>query len=398
MSASTRAAAAPLDAARLRREEYPWADEVVYLNSASTGPVPERTRLALEEFNRMRTRPHTLPDPLIFGGLDTARALAARLINADPAEIALSVNTSWGLNVAAMGLPLERGDIVLASDREFPANVYPWLQLAGRGVSLELVPTTPEGWPDEDRLVERLADPRVRVLAISLVQFSNGWLADLDRLGRAARANGAWLVVDGIQGVGQVPLDVRKTPVDVLACGAQKWLLSGWGSGFTYVRRELIERITPPMVSWMAFAGTDDFTRLTDYDPTLRADARRYELITLPYQDFVGMSRSLEMILELGVESIRDHLARLRQPLWDWARSREARIASPVDGHASGIVCLAPSDPAAAYKALRAAGVVMSMREGAIRFSPHAFNTEDEIAKVIDVLDSVVASGPAAKH
>ena len=378
----------PIDVAALRREEFPWADETIYLNSASIGPIPERTRRALDEFNRKRAQPHQLPDPLIFGGLDTARELAARLINADASEIALSVNTSWGLNVAAMGLPLERGDIVLVSDREFPANVYPWLRLEERGVVVELAPVTPEGWPDEDRLVERLADPRVRALAVSLVQFSNGYLADLARLSRETRAHDVWLVVDAIQGAGQVPVDVRETPVDVLACGGQKWLLSPWGSGFTYVRRELIERLTPPMTSWMAFAGTDDFTRLTRYDATWRDDARRYEFITLPYQDFFGMICSLELVLELGVERIRDHLAGLRRPLWDWAGSRGVRITSPVDHHASGIVCVAPRDPVAAYKALRTAGVVLSMREGALRLSPHAFNTREEIARVVEVLDA----------
>lgn len=384
MTATARTAA--FDAAALRRAEYPWTDEVVYLNSASIGPLPERTRLALEEFNRARSRPHLLSDPMLFAGLDEARALVARLINADAAEIALSVNTTWGLNLAAMGLPLERGDVVLLSDREFPANVYPWLRLEERGVTVELAPTTPEGWPDEDRLLERLRDPRVRVLAMSLVQFSNGWLADLAKLGAAARTNGAWVVVDAIQGVGQVPVDVQSLPVDVLACGGQKWLLSPWGSGFTYVRRDLIERLEPPVVSWMAFAGTDDFTRLTEYDPALRPDARRYEFITLPYQDIAGMSRSLELILELGVERIQAHLAALRAPLLEWARDRGVRITSPTDHHASGIVCLAPPDAAGAFRALRAAGIVASLREGSIRLSPHAFNTPDDIARVMDVL------------
>jgi selenocysteine lyase/cysteine desulfurase len=227
----------------------------------------------------------------------------------------------------------------------------------------------------------------VKVLAVSLVQFSNGWLADLSRLGGAARANGAYVVVDAIQGIGQIPVDVRALPVDVLACGAQKWLLSPWGSGFTYVRRDLIGTLAPPVVSWMAFAGTDDFTRLTEYDPTLRADARRYEFITLPYQDFAGMTSSLELILELGVERIRDHLASLREPLLGWARERGVRIASPSDHHASGIVCLAPADASAAYRGLKAAGIVASLREGAIRLSPHAFNTHEEIARVIEVLE-----------
>ena len=170
---------------------------------------------------------------------------------------------------------------------------------------MELVPTTPDGWPDEARLLERLADPRVRVLAVSLVQFSNGYLADLAALSAATRRTGAYLVVDAIQGVGQVPLDLSRVEVDVLACGAQKWLLSPWGSGFVYVRRELISRLSPPVTGWMAFEGTDDFTRLTSYHDTLRGDARRFELITLPYQDFAGMNASLGLIHELGVQPDR---------------------------------------------------------------------------------------------
>ena len=234
-----------------------------------------------------------------------SRSLAARLIGASPEEIGLTVNTGYGLSLAARALPLKRGDIVLASDKEFPANVYPWMGLKDIGVTLELAPTTPEGWPDEERLLERLADPRVRVLAVSLVQFSNGYTVDLARLSDATRAAGTYLVVDAIQGLGQIPLDVGEVPVDILACGAQKWLLSPWGSGFVYVRRELIRDLHPAITGWMAFEGTDDFSRLTQYDDTLRADARRFELITLPYQDFAGMNASLDLLLSVGIHTHR---------------------------------------------------------------------------------------------
>jgi selenocysteine lyase/cysteine desulfurase len=213
----------------LRAAEFPWTADTVYLNNASIGPIPERTRRVLDEFTAKRTAPHLLPDRELQAGLQAARTAIARLINAESGEIALATNTSHGLNLAAGALPLERGDVVLVSDREFPANVYPWLLLEKRGVEVELAPCVSEGWPDEDYLVERLHDPRVRVLAVSFVQFSNGYRADLARLGVACRANGTFLVVDGIQGVGNSVLDVRATPVDILACGGQKWLLSPWG-------------------------------------------------------------------------------------------------------------------------------------------------------------------------
>src|SRR6185295_18451566 len=203
------------DVAALRRGEFPWTAETVYLNNASVGPLPERTRLALEAFNRKRAAPFQLPDRDLFATMAESRRLAAELIGAIPEEIALTINTGFGLSLAARSLPLRAGDIVLASDREFPANVYPWMMLKDSGVTLELAPTTPDGWPDEARLLERLGDPRVRVLAVSLVQFSNGYTVDLARLSAATRRTGAYLVVDAIQGVGQLPVDLRKTPVDV---------------------------------------------------------------------------------------------------------------------------------------------------------------------------------------
>jgi cysteine desulfurase / selenocysteine lyase len=375
------------DLAELRRTEFPWTDETTYLNNASIGPLPERTRKTLEEFNRRRSAPFQLPDREIFASMAESRRLAAQLVGAQPEEIALSINTGFGLSLAARALPLRSGDIVLASDREFPANVYPWMLLKDIGVTLELAPTTPEGWPDESRLLDRLRDPRVRVLAVSLVQFSNGYMVDLPRLSAATRASGTYLVVDASQGVGQIALDLRKTPVDVLACGAQKWLLSPWGSGFVYVRRDLIRELNPSVTGWMAFEGTDDFTRLTEYNDTLRGDARRFELITLPYQDFAGMNASLALLLELGIANISRHLRTLHEPVLAWAASAGARVASPQDERGSGILCVAPRDVGAAFRGLRAAGIVCSLREGAIRLSPHAYNTVEDMQRVVQALE-----------
>jgi cysteine desulfurase / selenocysteine lyase len=375
------------DVESLRRDEFPWADQTVYLNHASIGPLPERTRLALDGFNRRRAMPFQLPDRDLFATLAESRRLIATLLSVTVEEIALTVNTGFGLGVVARALPLRRGDVVLLSDREFPANVYPWLRLRETGVDVELVPTSAEGWPDAARLLERLEDPRVRVLAVSLVQFSNGYRADLAALSAATRRTGAYLVVDGIQGVGQVPLDLGRTEVDVLACGGQKWLLSPWGSGFVYVRRGLIGQLDPPVTGWMAFEGTDDFTRLTTYGDRLRADARRFELITLPYQDFAGFNASLGLVLELGIRRIQAHLQRLHEPVLAWAERSGARIVSPRGEQGSGIVCLAPADVGDAFRRLKAARIICSLREGAIRLSPHGYNTVAEMERVVQVLE-----------
>ncbi|MBI1723140.1 MAG: aminotransferase class V-fold PLP-dependent enzyme, partial [Gemmatimonadetes bacterium] len=297
----------------LRDREFPWTAATTYLNNASIGPIPERTRLALEAFNAKRTAPHLLPDRDLMAHLADARKAAARMIIATPEEIALTANTSYGVNVAAGALPLAAGETILLSDREFPANVYPWLALRKRGIEVELAPVTADGFPDEDYLVERLADPGVRVLAVSFVQFHNGFKADLGRLSAACRAHGAYLVVDAIQGLGNSPLDVRETPVDVLACGGQKWLLSPWGSGFCYVRRDLIASLEPATVGWMAFAGTEDFTNLVNYTDRLRDDARRFEVHTVAFQDQLGMATSIGLLMELGLEAIGGYVRSLAE-------------------------------------------------------------------------------------
>ena len=374
----------------LRTSEFPWTAETTYLNNASTGPIPERTRRAIDEFTAKRTAPHLLPDRELFAGLAAARLGIAHLINCDPSEVALATNTGYGLSLAARALPLKRGDIVLLSDKEFPANVYPWLMLRDQGITVEMVRCTAQGWPDEEHLLERLRDPRVRVLAVSFVQFSNGYRADLKKLGAAARANGTYLVVDGIQGIGNSVLDVQETPIDILACGGQKWLLSPWGSGFMYVRKELIATLEPAITGWMAFEGTDDFSRLTEYNPTFRADARRFEMITLPFQDFVGMTASLQLLLEVGVRDIAEVTRATHAPILKWAQENDVRITSPTEnGHRSAIICVAPPKPAEAYHGLKRARVVCSLREGAIRLSPHYYNTVEEMEKVIEVLDDL---------
>jgi len=371
----------------LRDREFPWTADVTYLNNASIGPLPERTRRVLDAFAARRATPHLLSDRELQQMLADARTAAARLLNAAVEEIALAPNTTVGVNTAAGALPVAAGDTVLLSDREFPANVYPWLVLRERGVHVELARTTPEGWPDEPYLLERLRDPRVRVLAISFVQFSNGFRADLATLGRACRENGTVLVVDAIQGLGQCPLDVREIPVDVLACGAQKWLLSPWGAGFVWVRRELIADLRPPMAGWMAFEGTDDFTRLTDYGTAYRADARRFEVGTLPFQEMQAMTVSLDLLLDLGIDGIAEHLRVLRRPLVEAASRGAFSLTSPTDGvHESGIVCVRTDDVARTHAALRQAGVVCVMREGSIRLSPHWYNTSEEIARVLEIL------------
>lgn len=360
-------------------------DDVVYLNAASTGPLPERTVAAQDAFTRKRAAPHRLSFAEQFAVLDRSRELIAQLINASAAEIALASNTGAGINLAAWGLPLGAGDEVVVSDGEFPANVYPWqAAAAARGYQVHTVPTR-HGRLDQQALLDAIERPGTRVLAVSWVGFATGVVADLDQIGAACRARGVLFVVDAIQGLGPLTLDVNRTPVDLLACGGQKWLLAPWGTGFTYVHPSLMSQITPQPVSWMGVRGSDDFSRLLDYDLTWRDDARRFEQVTLPFQDFAGMAASLELLDELGADSVAAIIARQTEALLAGARDAGFALVTPIDRHA-GIASFRPTDATTLSARLEVARVVHSVREGTIRLAPHCYTTDDDVARALAAL------------
>ena len=368
------------DVHRLRREEFPWADagEAIYLNAASTGPLPERTIRAQDEFTRKRAAPHRLSHEEQFAVLDESRRRIVALIGAEEGTIALAANTGAGINLAAWGLPLGAGDVVVIPDLEFPANVYPWMAASkSRGFTLRIVPAR-DGLLDEDGLVAALDEPGVKVLSVSWVGFSTGVVANLERLGGACRSRGITFVVDAIQGLGVLGLDVSRTGIDLLACGGQKWLLSPWGTGFTYVRPELLESIVPQPVSWMGVRGSDDFSALVEYDLTWREGARRFEQITLAFQDFAGMASSLGLLRQLGPDAVAAHVAARVGELRDAIESTGIPVVTPRERMA-GILSVRPPDALGASARLDAARVVHSLREGTIRLAPHCYSTSEEM-------------------
>ena len=388
----TKAAAPGYDVRALREAEFPWAarGDANYLNNASTGPLPRRAVEALADFNERRAAPYLITEEVQFGTLRRSRELVARLINARVEDIALMVNTSYGINLAARALPLAAGDVVLTNDREFPANIYPWMALERDGVVLERIPCI-DGLPDEEALLRAIDRPRVKVVTTSWVSFATGYRVDLARLGAACRERGIHFVVDAIQGLGAWTLDVARMPIDILACGAQKWLTAPWGTGFVYVRPELVQQLEPQAVGWMATRASENFSSLVDYDLTWLPDARRFEVITLPFQDFSGLNASLELLHELGPAAIEAHVADLTGRIVSWARSRpDVTLVTPAAAaQRAGIVTLRPRDTAAAAARLTQAGVVFAVREGGIRLSPHYFTTHEEVDDALAVLESV---------
>ncbi len=378
------------DVHALRAREYPWmaTDQTVYLNAASTGPLPQSAVAAANQWTALRAQPHRIPLSLMFDTVATSRTQFAQLVGADADEIALMPNTTYGLNLAARALPMRPG-VILTFDGEFPSCVYPFQALSSRGISLELVPRK-DGLPDEDTLVQAIARPDVVAVVISWVQFATGYVADLERIGRACRANGVLFIVDGIQGCGIREIDLHALPVDIFASGAQKWQLGPWGTGFVYVRRALIETLEPHDVGWACMRASTDYTRLTDYDFDFFPDARRFEVVTLAYHDFAVANAGTALLLDTGLVNVAAHIEALGRRVLDWATSRsDVRLVTPVDAaRRAGVIAFAPADVQATSERLRNAKVTHVTREGAVRLSPHCYNTVEDIDRVIDLLDA----------
>jgi cysteine desulfurase/selenocysteine lyase len=384
-----RATTPPLEPAQVRAAEFPRLGDSLYFNAAAFTPIPERTRRALHAFQDRRAAAPALGDDDLIEATRAARAAAARLVGARPDEIALGGNASFGINLAALSLPVEAGTTTVISDREFPANVYPWMERPD--TRLEIVPADANGWPDEDRLMERLDRGDVSVFSLSSVQFASGYRADLAKLGRFCRERGIFFVVDAIQSLGQLPLDVHDAQIDVLATGGHKWLCSPFGTGFAYVRRELIQRMEPRVVGWTGMEACASLDSLLDYRWEFRRDARRFEVGTLPFDGFAGLAESVGLLLEVGVERIESHVVDALAPLVEWLREvPEVEILSSLEpARRSAILCFRVPNGEAVFASLAAAGVTCALREGAIRVAPHLYNTRSEVERLVELLGEI---------
>jgi selenocysteine lyase/cysteine desulfurase len=376
----------------LLEEQYPRAGDGIFLNSAAQGILARRTLDAMARFEAGRAYPNRIDDALLLEIETTCRERIARLLGAPPELVGLGVNTSEGINVAAMHLPLAAGDRVLLARGEFPANVYPWLGLRRNGVETVFLELG-DAHLGADRVVAALdADPAIRAVAMSLVQFSNGHRNPVEAVGRACREREVFFVVDAIQGLGAVELDWSAAHADLLACGGQKWLCGPWGSGFFVAAEWLCAQVDPVRIGWLQVSGARDYQNLCDYDLRFEPDCRRFEVGTYPYTALLGLSQSLELIDTLGVSKIAAHSRALLARLETGLAALGATIVSCTEAACrSSILCFRAEDPAATravFGGLRSAGVTCAFREGSVRLSPHFYNTPAEIDRVVSLVES----------
>ncbi|MGI8774259.1 MAG: aminotransferase class V-fold PLP-dependent enzyme [Actinomycetota bacterium] len=366
------------------RADFPILARRTYLISASLGPLSQRSRdLALEHLDLwQRLGPEELWFDHAMPVLQTCRERFARLIGADPDEIAIIPSVSNGISAIASCLDLTGRPRVVATDMDFPTNHYVWHAQRAAGIDLAIAESPDSIRIDSDDVV-RLIDERTSLVNVNRVLFESSWIVDLPPIVSAAQEHGALVLVDDFHGSGIVPIDVHDLGIDILVSGALKWLLGGQGLAFMYVRRDLIEELQPKVVGWFGTEDPFDFDRSS---LRLRTDARRFETGTPALPQAWTASGGLEIILEVGVDEIRRRNRELTRRVIDEADEAGIDVLSPrEEERRGGLVRLkVPGGRPAAEKVLHRLferDVVLDQRGDALRLSPHFFNDETDIER-----------------
>jgi len=369
-----------IDWESVREAEFPVTRNWAYLDHAAVSPLPRRSGDALRAWTEAQERDGVVRWPEWEERVEKIRGEVARLINADRDEIAFIASTTQGISLIAEGFPWKEGDNVVTAADEFASNIYPWMNLASRGVALRQVESR-----DGRIWLEDLAaaiDNATRVLAISHVEFATGFRNDVDALAEMCHARGVALFVDAIQGLGPLLIDVRRTPIDFLAADGHKWLLGPESAGLLYVRRDWIDRLRPIGVGWHSVVGSYNSPR---NEFRLKPGAERWEGGSFNMPGLRCFGASLSLFHEFGAKVVSDRIM---------DRAEAAREAARAAGWAvygstraldrSAIVVLERDDVdhQAATRALRREGVVVSCRRGRLRISPHFYNNDDDFRRL----------------
>ena len=369
----------------LRQQEFPVAREKIFLAHAGVCPLPRRVSDAIRDYAALCTEgdQETL---LPAQQMRRTRELAARLLSAQPEEIAFVGPTSLALSFVAAGLDWKKNDNILIYLDDYPANVYPWLALAERGVQVRLLNTRQLGRIGPMDVLGQV-DEQTRLVALASCHFVSGYRVDLNAIGQALHQRNIFLCVDAIQTLGAFPTTIQH--VDFLAADGHKWLLGPCAAGIFFVRKSLQERLRPAVFGWHNVRCPN---YVAQEDMVLRPDARRYEPGSQNLLGLVGLNAAMELLLEIGIDTIAAELLRKRALLVPALKNKGYTVlhADAPPPNASGIVTFYRdgADMAALYQKLEAANIVTSLRTDRagrryLRLSPHFYNTDAELQRAL---------------
>ncbi len=366
------------------RRQMPVTEHWAYFDHAAVAPLSAPAHVAIDGWADDTLRHGDVNWIQWERRLEDVRRAGARLLGADTAEVALVHNTTEGISLVAEGFPWRAGDNVVTLADEFPSNQYPWMNLADRGVETRRVDLV-NGQVSLDAL-SRACDDRTRVVAVSWIGYASGWRIDLEKVAKIAHDQGGYLALDAIQGLGAFPIDVKAAGIDFLAADGHKWMLGPEGAGLFYLRREHLDLLRPLCVGWNSVAHAHDFGRI---ELALKDTAARYEGGTYNMGGLLALGASLEMLLDFGIDNIAQRILEITDLACDRLREIGARIASCREpDHASGIVSfeLPGRDPNSVRQQCARRGVALNCRAGRMRISPHAYNNEEDVERLIQAI------------
>jgi selenocysteine lyase/cysteine desulfurase len=359
----------------------PVAGRWAYFDHAAVAPLSGPAQAAIRDWAEDLAQHGDAHWKQWSNRVEEVRQLGARLVGADTEEVALVRNTTEGISLVAEGYPWQPGDNVVLPADEFPSNLFPWLNVASRGVEVRQVPSR-DGQFDLKEL-DAACDARTRIVAVSWVGYATGWRCDVDAVVEIAHRHGALVCLDAIQGLGVFPLDVRRTPVDFLSADGHKWLLGPEGAGLFYIRREHLDRLRPLGIGWNSVAHAGDFSNL---ELKLKPSAARYEGGSYAMPGIIGLGASLELLAQFGPARIGERLISYTTEVCNRLSEIGAVIASDRrPQHASGIVSfeLPGRDPQLLRRRCLERSIVLSCRAGRLRLSPHAYNNHEDLDRLI---------------
>ena len=367
--------------------DFPILSELDFFNHAGVAPISGPAARALEAYAEQAAG-RAYVDAGWYRRIAEVKGLAAELIKAaGKEEIAFIPNTSSGLALVAGGVDWRRGDDVVITSVEYPANRYPWMDLQRHGVRVIEVDPLPDGRVDPEDVCEAITD-RTRVVSLSHVQYASGHRIDLRPIADTVHHAGGWLCVDGIQSVGVLPVNVAADGVDFLAADGHKWMLGPEGCGFFYCREDLVRELHPAVVGWMNMVDAHDYG---DYRFEFQNDARRFEPGSYNVPGILALGASLELLLDTGIETIWSKVEALNEQLAAGLAERGYHVFSPRERpeERSGIVVFEPRSGVETGQVLEAARrqrVVIVRREGRLRASPHFYNRPEQIDHLLESL------------
>ncbi|NUQ82005.1 MAG: aminotransferase class V-fold PLP-dependent enzyme [Bacteroidetes bacterium] len=364
------------------RSLFPHTGDQVYLNHAAVSPLSVRVTTAIQDHLTQRSTGDIDVYPGFSRFILSLKDKIGRFIGATAADIALTSNTSDGLNILANALKWKRGDRIIMYERDFPSVTQTFSRFIREGVVIDLIRDRSGRFDADD--IRRLIRPETQLVCISQVQFLTGLRLQIEEIGALCHEKGILFAVDGSQSAGAVTLDVKKMKIDFLAVGAQKWMMGPMGTGFVFASEELRTMLNQAYVGWLSVENPWDLFNLNQ---RLARDARRYETGTLNAIGLVGLGAAIDLLSEIGIHKIESQVVGLATYTSDRLLSLGYRTALNYrDDLHSGIVSFIVQDPGTLSDQLKTEKITISAREKYLRVSPHFYNTRDDIDRMLDAL------------